>query len=126
MAYIGSKAFANIGTASVRTRSEGSSIIVNCYSESVPYTALDAFENTPIETGTLYVYDDLEGEFKTTSPWSRFGKIIGIEGPTNINTIAITTNAHIFDMQGNRLDNVRKGVNIIRTKEGRTMKLMVK
>ena len=51
---IGNKAFANVGTASsARRRSEASEIIVNCYAESVPQTASDAFENTPIETGTL-------------------------------------------------------------------------
>ena len=29
-------------------------------------------------------------------------------------------------MQGNRLDNVRKGVNIIRTKDSKTKKVVVK
>jgi surface protein len=124
---IGNKAFANIGTASVRTRSEESLLIVNCYAESVPYTASDAFENTPIDTGTLYVVDELKETYKATSPWSRFGKIIGFEESTGIK--AITTgagNAFIFDMQGNRLDNVRKGVNIIRTRDGKTKKVILK
>ena len=37
-----------------------------------------------------------------------------------------TEDAHIYDIQGNRLDDVRKGVNIIRTKDGKTKKVMVK
>ena len=124
---IGNKAFANIGTASARTRNEESMLIVNCYTESVPYTASDAFENTPIETGTLYVVDNLKDSYKATSPWSRFGKIIGFEESTGINAITIGSgNAFIFDIQGNRLDNVRKGVNIIRTKDGKTKKVIVK
>ena len=32
----------------------------------------------------------------------------------------------IFDMRGNRLDNVRKGVKIIRTKDGKSKKVVVK
>ena len=32
----------------------------------------------------------------------------------------------IFDMRGNRLDNVCKGVNIIRTKDGKSKKVVVK
>jgi len=125
---IGNKAFANVGTASAtRTRNEESMLIVNCYTESIPYTASDAFENTPIEMGTLYIVDNLKDSFKSTSPWSQFGKIIGFEESTGINAIMNGSgNALIFDMQGNRLDNVRKGVNIIRTRDGKTKKMMVK
>ena len=125
---IGNKAFANVGTTSAtRTRSEESMLIVNCYTESIPYTASDAFENTPIEMGTLYVVDNLKDAYKSTSPWSRFGKIIGFDESTGINAIMNDSgNALIFDMQGNRLDNVRKGVNIIRTRDGKTKKMIVK
>ena len=124
---IGDKAFANVGTAGARTRSEANTIIVNCYAESVPQTASNAFENTPIETGTLFVEDNLKNAFKSTSPWSRFGKIIGFKEAAGINYITIgTEDAWIFDMQGNRLDNTRKGVNIIRTRDGKTKKVMVK
>ena len=124
---IGDKAFANVGTAGARTRSEASTITVNCYTEIVPQTASNAFENTPIETGTLFVEDNLKNAFKSTSPWSRFGKIIGFEEAAGINSIMIgTEDAWIFDMQGNRLDNVRKGVNIIRTRDGNTKKIVVK
>lgn len=123
---IGNKAFANVGTASARTRSKASEIIVNCYAESVPQTALDAFENTPIETGTLFVVDNLKDEFETTSPWNSFGKIIGFEASTEINAITKENKkATIFDMQGNKLNDVRRGVNIIRTKEGKTRKVVV-
>ena len=125
---IGNKAFANVGAASgVRTRSEGNTIVVNCYAETIPQTASDAFENTPIETSTLFVIDDLKDGYKTTSPWSRFGKIIGFEEAAGIKAVMIDFgNTLIFDIQGNRLDNVRKGVNIIRTKDGKTKKMMVK
>ena len=124
---IGNKAFANIGTAAVRTRSEDASLIVNCYAESVPQAAWDAFENSPIENGILYVEDDLKDSYKATSPWNKFGKILGFNEPVGINSISIDSdNAIIFDMQGNRLDNVRKGVNIIHTRNGKTKKMIRK
>ena len=125
---IGNKAFANVGTASAaRTRSEEGMLIVNCYAESVPQTASDAFENTPIENGTLMVEDNSVNAYKATSPWSRFGRILGFDEAAGINTVSIdSANARIYDMQGNRLDNPQKGVNIIRMKDGKTKKMMVK
>ena len=125
---IGNKAFANVGTAAAaRTRSEESMLIVNCYAESIPQTALDAFENTPIENGTLMVEDNSVNAYKATSPWSRFGRILGFDEAAGINTVSIdSANARIYDMQGNRLDNPQKGVNIIRYKDGKVKKVMVK
>ena len=126
---IGNKAFANVGTSSsdVRRRSEGGSLVVNCYAESVPFTASDAFENSPIAAGKLFVNDNLVEDFKATAPWSNFGMIYGFNDPSAINAFTIDTeNAHIYDIHGNRLDNVRKGVNIIRTRDGKTKKVMMK
>ncbi len=124
---IGNKAFANVGSVSAYTRNDEAPFVVNCYAESVPQTASDAFENTPIETGTLFVVDEIKDSYMTTSPWNGFGKILGFDEAAGINAIMIdSSSALIFDMQGNRLDNVRKGVNIIRTKDGKTKKKMVK
>ena len=124
---IGNKAFANVGTSSAaKTRGENS-LIVNCYAESVPQTASDAFENSPIATGTLLVNDNIVDAYKTTSPWSQFGKIQGFQEAAGIGSIIIDNpNAHIYDMQGNRIDNLQKGVNIIRLEDGKTKKVIVK
>ena len=124
---IGNKAFANAGTSSTaKTRGENS-FIVNCYAESVPQTASDAFENSPIATGTLLVNDNIVDAYKTTSPWSGFGKIQGFQEAAGIGSIIIDNpNAHIYDMQGNRIDNLQKGVNIIRLEDGKTKKVIVK
>ena len=124
---IGNKAFANVGTSSAaKTRGENS-FIVNCYAESVPQTASDAFENSPIATGTLLVNDNIVDAYKTTSPWSGFGKIQGFQEAAGIGSIIIDNpNAHIYDMQGNRIDNLQKGVNIIRLEDGKTKKVIVK
>lgn len=124
--FIGSRAFANVGSSKARTRAE-EALLVNCYAESVPYTSSDAFENSPIETGKLLVNDNLVKTYKSTSPWNQFGKIYGFNDPSGIKSVSIDSeDAWIFDMQGNRIDNVRKGVNIIRTREGKTKKIVVK
>lgn len=122
---IGSKAFANIGKSNARTRAEEIMLKVYCEAEVLPSTAGDAFENSPIAKGILYVNDDLVGVYKVVMPWNGFGTIVGLS--TGIRSISIDSeDAWIFDMQGNRIDNVRKGVNIIRTRDGKTKKIVVK
>ena len=127
VAFIGNKAFANVGTASsARTRGE-SAFVVNCYAENIPQIAIDAFENAPIETGTLLVNDNLLEAYKTTSPWNRFGKIQGFNEAAGIGSIFVDSiNAHIYDIQGNRHEKIQKGVNIIRTSDAKTKKVLVK
>lgn len=121
---IGSKAFANIGKSNARTRAD-IELRVYCEAEVLPSTAGDAFENSPIDKGTLYVNDDLIGVYKVVMPWNGFGTIVGLS--TGIRSVSIDSeDAWIFDMQGNRIDNVRKGVNIIRTRDGKTKKIVVK
>jgi hypothetical protein len=126
---IASKAFANIFKKKARTRSDADEegLHIYCEAETVPIAALDAFDGSDISEVTLHVADDLVDSYKSTSPWSGFGKIIGFEESVGINAITIGSgNAFIFDMQGNRLDNVRKGVNIIRYMDGKTKKVVVK
>ncbi len=122
---IGSKAFANIATNAVRTRAEDTGLKVYCEAEIIPSAPADIFENSPIDKATLIVNDELVNVYKLVMPWNGFGSIIGIT--TDIRNIAIDADkAFIFDMQGNRIDNVRKGVNIIRTRDGKTKKVVVK
>ena len=51
----------------------------------------------------------------------------GFNEPAGIKAIMTDSNdAYIYDIQSNRLDNVRKGVNIIRTRDGKTQKVVLK
>lgn len=50
---------------------------VFCYSEEVPSTNSDAFNNFPIGSATLHVLTGSLEAYRTTAPWSRFGSIIG-------------------------------------------------
>ena len=123
---IGHKAFANVGTASLaRTRRVETSVTINCYAEAVPLTTTDSFENTPIETGLLLVEDSSVDAYKAASPWSGFGTILGINEAAGINYISNDSpRAVVYDMQGRRINHLQKGMNIIRSSDGKTKKVV--
>ena len=75
-----------------------------------------------------YIVDDnLVTQYQTTAPWSEFGKIYGKEAYTGINDIRATeSGARIYDLNGNRLAQPQRGVNIIRMSNGATRKVVVK
>ena len=47
---------------------------IYCQAENVPETHSSAFNNSPIENMTLYVPGESMNAYKTTDPWSGFGK----------------------------------------------------
>ena len=51
---------------------------VYCYAESVPSTATNAFDDSDPEYATLHVLASAINDYKTTAPWSSFGKIIAL------------------------------------------------
>ena len=53
---------------------------VYCYAEKVPSTESDAFEGSYVEYATLHVPTASMEDYKTTEPWSSFGKIVGLSG----------------------------------------------
>ena len=53
---------------------------VYCYAEEVPSTHATAFEESSINSSTLYVPTSSLSSYKTTAPWSGFGKIKALEG----------------------------------------------
>jgi hypothetical protein len=67
---IKSKAFANCSEL----------LDVYCYAEKVPSTENNAFEGSYPEYITLHVPAASINSYKTTTPWSSFGKIMGLSG----------------------------------------------
>ncbi len=53
---------------------------VYCYAENVPSTYSDAFDGSYPEYITLHVPDASIYSYKSTAPWSSFGKIVGLSG----------------------------------------------
>jgi hypothetical protein len=100
---------------------------IYCLAENVPNTHTSAFIDSYPEYMALHVPANSLDAYKTTAPWSSFGDIIALDDASGINTISKdSVISHIYDMQGNRLDNPQKGVNIIRMKDGKTKKIIVK
>ena len=131
VATIGEKAFANIGTpANAPRRAEGEGMKVECHAESVPTTAANAFEGSPVSNGTLLVDDNSVMAYYAAEPWSLFGTIKGFNGtePTTIKALWADGNgtAQIFSLDGHKhaeaqksdlmrvLNTLPKGVYIIR------------
>ena len=53
---------------------------VYCYAEKVPSTSSNAFEGSYPEYVTLHVPDASIDRYKAKTPWSSFGKIVGLSG----------------------------------------------
>lgn len=99
---------------------------VYCYSKNVPQTHSNAFVETPIENATLFVPEESLKEYTTTLPWSLFGKIDKIQS-TDIYKIGIEENSEtIFSVDGILLGEKKKGINIIRKRNGKTKKVFLK
>ncbi len=59
---------------------------VTCLAKTVPSTYSDAFENSYPEYTTLHVPAASINSYKTTDPWSKFGKFVSIEGGSEPST----------------------------------------
>ena len=56
---------------------------VYCYAENVPSTySSDVFEGSDIKYATLHVPEGSIDAYKATSPWSKFGTIVALDGDT--------------------------------------------
>ena len=124
---IGSRAFAGIGKgASTRSRASAEPLTIECYAESVPLADSDSFDGTDTESAILKVNDGLVNNYKTISPWNRFGTILGFNDLSTISPVyANEEGTAIFSIDGRRLERLKKGMNIIRTNQG-ARKMMVK
>jgi len=109
---------------------------VYCYAENVPNTDSDAFKNSPVGSATLHVPEGYLQEYKTTSPWSNFGTIVGltqdmIDGIREIKNESLTPalsngEGDWYDINGRKLAAPQKGINIIRHSDGTTKKVAIK
>lgn len=56
---------------------------VYCYAEALPETGVKVFENSYVEHATLHVPESSIEKYKSTEPWSDFGKIVALENSVN-------------------------------------------
>jgi hypothetical protein len=104
---------------------------VYCYAEQVPETD-KTFDETTSEA-TLHVPSGSIEAYRSTTSWKTFGRIVALADddpkPTGIISVEnerLMNDNSIYDLQGNKLARPKKGLNIIRTNEGKTKKVVVK
>ena len=104
---------------------------VHCLAEDVPETSSNTFNSSPIGSATLHVPASAFEAYKTTVPWNRFGAIVGltedeIDAIKDVKTAKEIIEVIRYDLSGRRIENSRKGLNIIRHSDGTARKVLVK
>lgn len=113
---------------------------VYCYGETVKEAqdnSFDTFGSSSsarrataggIADATLHVPAALIDTYRATAPWSSFGHIVALTGgdASGIGSICIDASEtyHIFSADGKQLPALQKGLNILRTDDGRSIKVM--
>lgn len=101
-----------------------------CFSNNTPYVEKDAFKDAYIEYTTLHVPQNSVSAYKKHSLWGTFGKIVALtEEETAIKTLTSddekSTNES-YTIDGRPSSTLQTGVNILRMKDGKTKKVLVK
>ena len=88
---------------------------VYCLAESVPSTYNNAFQYSYIEYATLHVPASSIDAYKAAEPWKNFKNIVEYVDPSGIQgtTLVKKANAPIYDLNGRRLTEPAKDINII-------------
>lgn len=89
---------------------------VNCLAVNVPATDSNAFKDSPITSATLHVPAGSIEAYRTTAPWSEFGTIVPITA-TGIANVENAKGVSIYDLQGRKVANPRRGIYIKNGKE---------
>ena len=103
---------------------------VYCYSRELPtvflkYTDSNPFLGCSLDQATLYVPDYLVSVYKITEPWSGFNSIIGVSASGIVPVGHKSKNVEYYNIYGRKNDNMYKGINIIREKNGKIRKIIV-
>ena len=87
---------------------------VYSYAENVPSTSSYAFYSSNYSNATLHVPDGSIESYKTTEPWSGFGKIVALtEEETSIDELKgenVNCITEIYDLSGRRVQKGQKGI----------------
>ena len=99
---------------------------IYCYPEIVPLTYPEVFQKVEIQKVNLHVPEVSIELYKNAGPWKNFGNIVAIE-TTSIEKINenVDINAS-YNLNGMRLSNPQKGINVLRLTNGKTKKVFIK
>ena len=98
---------------------------VYCHAINIPNTNLNAFNGSYTEYATLHVPAESIDAYKSTAPWKNFKEIVALTDSdpkpdvTGVNVVRNTEDnkAVIYDLNGVRLSEPKKGINIINGKK---------
>ena len=108
---------------------DGCEALLDVTCDAVKCPSVREFGEFPISDATLTVPDESYELYRKSYPWSLFGTITDFSGTTGINgTPALDTNSaqSVYGLDGTRRPATAKGVNIIRTADGKTKKVMTR
>lgn len=114
---IGSKSFA--GCSSITS--------IYSYNENPNSCANDAFDNSTYNSATLYVPYGSKGAYQSAEGWKNFKNIEEMT-PSAIHDVNTTEDdikiIDIYDSNGSKISNLRKGINIVKYNDGKTKKVL--
>lgn len=106
---------------------------IDQYSDEGLYTYPDAFKDSNPQAMTLHVPAASIEAYRSTEPWSQFGTIVALTdediSPTGIEFLMEDGPNYpvgTYSIDGKRLQKEQRGLNIIRKKNGKTIKRIVK
>lgn len=99
---------------------------VYCLAENIPSAEINSFS---FADATLHVPASSIEAYKATEPWSKFGNIVALtDEETSLTAIdnGELKFDKVYDMNGCKLSQTQRGINIIRMKDGTTKKVLIK
>lgn len=95
------------------------------YGDEIKIAEDDSFDSDTYNQATLYVPNSLLEEYKNTSPWWKF-KDISVNEGTGISSISVDdiNNCQIYSVGGSKRQTLGRGTNIIKSTDGKVMKVM--
>ena len=100
-----------------------------CYAEQVPSTKKYAFSNSICEYATLHVPANSIEAYKNAEQWRNFGNIVALTDPSGIESTTATqqpTVVECYTIDGKRINQPQRGLNIVKMSDGTTRKVVVK
>lgn len=106
---------------------------IYCLTKDIPWSGNNVFYKVDLTNATLHVPAQSLSLYQTSDPWSQFGKIVpltenemtGIELPYPDGSLW-NSQYIIYDIKGHRLEQLQRGLNILRMSDGTTKKVVIK
>lgn len=105
---------------------------VYCYVQSVPQTNYNVFNTSSINSATLHVPSEAVEQYKEAEPWCNFKEVVALtEEDPNPAAVLLQSTANrkiadTYSLDGYRIANPQKSLNIVRMSDGTTKKVIMK